>query len=358
LVGGIERADPRLDRLTDLELNVTSPGRPRRGLPWAALRVLLVTNLYPDAASPRRGRFVSDQVEALRALGAEIELFTFPLGSRAYLSAVRPLRRRLSEASFDVVHAHYGLCGWTAARAGASPLLVTFHGTDVRHPLSGRVSRSVLRKLDLAAGVSSSIFRAEAGRPGLDPPPGTAAVLPAGVDLSRFSPAPRAAARRRLGLEEDGRYLFFPADPARTVKRADRAREVAGMTGATLLTAGEIDPQRMADHINAASAVLVTSDSEGFGLAALEALACEVPVLSTPVGIAPLALAGLPGCLAEPFDATRWAAVASSHLEADDPRVERGAEAAAAFSATRMAERVLAAYEGLAARRRDGGANT
>lgn len=321
------------------------------------MKVLLVTNLYPDAAAPRRGRFVRDQVEALRALGAEIELFTFPLGSRAYLRAVHPLRRRLSETSFDVVHAHYGLCGWTAARAGASPLLVTFHGTDVRHPLSGLVSRSLLGKLDLAAGVSSSIFRTEGGRPGLDPPPGTAAVLPAGVELSRFSPSPRREARRRLGLEEAGRYLFFPADPARPVKRADRAREVAKRTGATLLTAGEIDPERMAAHINASSAVLVTSDSEGFGLAALEALACRVPVLSTPVGIAPLALAGLAGCLAEPFDAARWAELAARHLDAGDPRVEQGEEAAAAFSATRMAERVLAAYEGLAGRKEAGPAD-
>lgn len=354
MVGGIERIDPCLARLTDLELNVTSPGRPRGGLPWAALRVLLVTNLYPDAASPRRGRFVSDQVEALRALGAEIELFTFPLGSRAYLSAVRPLRRRLSEASFDVVHAHYGLCGWTAARAGASPLLVTFHGTDVRHQLSGRVSRSLLGRLDLAAGVSSSIFRREGDRPGLDPAAGKAAVLPAGVELSRFSPTPRHEARRRLGLDPSGRYLFFPADPGRAVKRADRAREVAALSRATLVTAGEIDPGQMADHINASSAVLVTSDSEGFGLAALEALACEVPVLSTPVGIAPLALAGLPGCIAEPFDAVRWAALASRHLDAEDPRVEHGAQAAAAFSSTRMAARVLAAYEGLAGRNQAG----
>ncbi|MFN2613166.1 MAG: glycosyltransferase [Solirubrobacterales bacterium] len=313
------------------------------------MRVLLVTNLYPDSASPRRGRFVRDQVEAMRALGADIELFTFPLGSRAYLGAVRPLRRRLSEESFDVVHAHFGLCGWTAARAGASPLLVTFHGTDVRHPLSGRVSRSILGRLDLAAGSSSSIFRAEGGRPGLDPPPGKAAVLPTGVELSRFSPTPRSEARRRLGLEqENGRYLFFPADPERAVKRADRAREVAALTGATLLTAGEIAPERMSDHINAASAVLVTSESEGFDRAVLEALACRVPVLSTPVGIAPLALAGLPGCLAESFDATRWAELAARHLDAVDPRVEGGEEAAARFSADRMAERVLAAYEGLA----------
>ena len=58
----------------------------------------------------------------------------------------------------------------------------------------------------------------------------------------------------------------------------------------------------MATWMNAADAVLVTSDYEGFGMAAIEALACDVPVLSTPVGVAPYLLAGIPGCLCAPFD--------------------------------------------------------
>jgi hypothetical protein len=48
-----------------------------------------------------------------------------------------------------------------------------------------------------------------------------------------------------------------------------------------------------------------------------------------------------------PFDADAWAAAARAHLEATDPRVDPD-PAAAAFSAERMAERVLAAYSGLA----------
>ncbi len=47
--------------------------------------------------------------------------------------------------------------------------------------------------------------------------------------------------------------------------------------------------------VNAANAVLVPSEREGFGLAVLEALACDVPVLATPVGIHPEALASVAG---------------------------------------------------------------
>ena len=307
------------------------------------MRVLVVTNITPDAASPSRGVFVRDQVAALRRAGIEVELYSFPRGRRNYLPAVARIRRLLRRERFDLVHAHYGLAGWCAWLARARPLIVTFHGTDVRHPIVGRMSRRLERRLDLVAGASRALFAPEAGRPGLRRRPGTSAVLPCGADLDRFRPASRAEARQRLGLDPDGRYLLFPAATFRPEKRHDRALEVGRLTGAEVLTGGAIEAERMPDWINAANAVLVTSENEGFGLVAVEALACDVPVLSTPVGVAPTLLRGVDGCLAAPFDLRRWAELARGHLDAPDPRVA-GRERAQWFSAELMAERVLVAY--------------
>lgn len=310
------------------------------------MRVLVVTNMTPDAAAPARGRFVRDQVEALRRAGAEVELYSFPVGSREYPRATRAIRKLLRREPFDLVHAHYGLAGWCALLAGARPLMVTFHGTDVRHRVVGPMSRRLAPRLDLVSAASRALFAPEAGRRGLPRPAGKCAVLPCGVDLGRFIPRSRSEARARLGLDPGGRYLLFPAAPSRGVKRHDRAAELARLTDAELLSAGAIEPDRMADWINAANAVLVTSDNEGFGLAAVEALACDVAVLSTPVGAAPALLRGIDGCLAAPFDASRWAAVARAHLDSSDPRVA-GRERARWFSSELMAERVLIAYREL-----------
>jgi teichuronic acid biosynthesis glycosyltransferase TuaC len=307
------------------------------------VRVLVVTNLTPDAQAPGRGSFVRDQIEALRRGGLDVELFSFPVGKREYPRATRRIRAILRRGRFHLVHAHYGLAGWCAALAGARPLVVTFHGTDVRHRLVGPLSRSLARRVDLVAGASRALYATESGRAGLPRLAGKSAVLPCGANLERFRPLPRTEARRRLGLREDGRYLFFPAAPWRPEKRHDRAEQLASATDAELLTAGGIEEERMPDWINAANAVVVTSENEGFGLAAVEALACEVPVLSTPVGVAPTLLAGVEGCLVAPFDIDAWAARARAHLQTPDPRVQ-GRIRALWFSDEAMAERVRAAY--------------
>lgn len=307
------------------------------------MRGLVVTNMYPSEERPELGGFVRDQVEALRALGHEVDVFSFtPGGIGSYLRAGPALRRERRSQRYDVIHAHFGLSAWPSLFLRGAPHVVTLHGTDLAHPRSGPLSRAALPFLSLAATVSASLAARVPGAGRRR----RVAVLPCGVDLERFSPLPRDEARRALGLDPSAPYLLFPADPARAVKRYDRALEVAGEV--RLLSYRGVDPSEVPLYVNAANAVLVTSESEGFGLGALEALACDVPVLSTPVGIAPIALRDLPGTLCAPYDPALWRAALEPHLSAADPRVA-GRARAELFSARRMAERVAVAWEAVAA---------
>jgi teichuronic acid biosynthesis glycosyltransferase TuaC len=319
------------------------------------VRALVVSNMLPDAAHPERGSFVRDQVAALRNLaGVDVELYEFSPGPTALALAARDLRgrfgssrralRRLSarrseaeQVRFDVVHAHFGLTAWPTLAVAARVRALTLHGTDLRHPRTRLATAAVLPWMDLLATVSEPLAQELPGRAARR----RAQVLPCGVDLERFRPLPRARARSELGLDPQRPYLLFPADPARQDKRHERALALAGEI--ELLTLGGVDPARVPLFVNAANAVLAPFEREGFGLAVLEALACDVPVLATPVGIHADALNHLSGALCEPFDLARWRDALIPHLRVPDPRVE-GRTSAMRFSAHAMAERVLAAW--------------
>jgi teichuronic acid biosynthesis glycosyltransferase TuaC len=308
------------------------------------VRALVVTNMWPSPAAPQRGVFVRDQVEALRRVpGVEVQVFAFPPGPRALLRSIATIRRSTrAGAPFDVVHAHFGLAALPALAARRGPVAVTLHGNDLFVRRSKLVTRAALPFTALPAAVS----RAFSGNL-----PGAGvrrrvAVLPVGIALERFRAIPRAEARARLGLDPDGPYLLFPHDPARPLKRFDRAREAAG--DVPLLTLGSVPPDEVPYWINAANAVLVPSQDEGFGLSVIEALACGVPAFGTPVGIHPVALHGIEGAFCEEWDAARWRAALRPVVEAADPRVD-GRARAELFSADRMAARVVAAWHEIAA---------
>jgi glycosyltransferase involved in cell wall biosynthesis len=312
------------------------------------VRALIVTNLYPTPEAPARGSFVRDQVEALRRRDdVEVEVFAFEPGLRAYPAAAAALRRRYRGRRFDVVHAHFGLVAWPALLARLGPVVVTLHGNDLFVPRSRAVTRAALPFTALPAAVSREF---SGNLPGAGATR-RVAVLPMGIDLERFRPIPRAEARARLGLDPDGRYLLFPHDPSRPLKRFDRAQAAA--EGTRLLVMGSVPYDEVPYWINAANAVIVPSEAEGFGLSVIEALACDVPAFGTPVGIHPVALDGIDGAFCAPWDAERWRAALRAPLADPDPRVD-GRARAALFSSDRMAARVVAAWRDVVAERTHG----
>ncbi len=136
-------------------------------------------------------------------------------------------------------------------------------------------------------------------------------VVAHGVDAARFRPIDRADARRSLGLRADAEVGLFVGrwdvlkgcdlaaaamDRAPEVEwllalgdaGADRARPIPGR--ARVLE--NVPHDAMPALYSAADFVLFPSRYEGFGYALVEALACGVPVLATPVGVAPDLLSG------------------------------------------------------------------
>lgn len=317
------------------------------------MRVLVVSNMAPDSAHPERGQFVRDQVRALRtATDLEVELQELAPGARALSRGFAELRRASRGARFDVVHAHFSLTALPALAVPARVRGLTLHGTDVHHPRTRLITRAVLPWMDLVVAVSDRLATELPGRRARR----RAQVIPCGVDVDRFRPISRTQARSALGLDPAAPLLLFPADPARPEKRHDLADELAHAVGVPLMSLGGVEPERVPLFVNAANAVLVPSVAEGFGLAVIEALACDVPVLASPVGIHPTALVGIDGTLCAAFDLLAWQRALAPHLAQSDPRVQ-GRARALEYSSARMAARLVAAWRGAMSASRNGEAD-
>ena len=102
---------------------------------------------------------------------------------------------------------------------------------------------------------------------------------------------------------------------------------------------------RIVDYLSIADVLLLPSEQESFGLAALEAMACEVPVISTRVGGIPEVITdGDTGCLSEVGDVQKMADDAAKLLRDDDLRHEMGKKARESAISRYSTDKVIPQY--------------
>jgi teichuronic acid biosynthesis glycosyltransferase TuaC len=321
--------------------------------------VLLVTNMWPDAHRPWYGAFVRRQVDSLIRNGLRCDV-VYVRGYRfsvlAYaVGAVTLAAKSFRRPRYELVHAIAGEALFTAVGYLRAPVLATFRGSDLLGsprrnagvPLQWRLRRTLLRQLArLTAGtvtVSSELERRL-------PPSVRAhnAVIPTGVDRRRFVPMDRDEARSSLGWPLDERIALFAAEPTRPEKNhwlAEAAVETAAreLPSLRLRVVTGFPPEQMPTLMSAADCLLLTSSVEGSPNVVKEALACNLPVISTDVGDVTDLLTGVrPSAVCRPVAAEL--ARALLHC-VDPPRRSNGRELTAALDEDSVAKRLLARYE-------------
>jgi N-acetyl-alpha-D-glucosaminyl L-malate synthase BshA len=307
---------------------------------------------------------------------SEYPLFRFPPYDLALSSAMREV---MQHRGLDILHVHYAvphaLCAYLAREMlpGCSTSIVTtLHGTDAtilgRDPSYRDVIKFGLDKSDAVVCVSRWLeqqTREVFGHVG------PVDVVPNFVDQTRFRPGADVATRRQL--TGDGRPLLLHTSNFRPLKRAVDTVEILARlkSDAVLVLLGDgpdiplvreaavrlgvlhrlrfLGEVPDAETVTAACDVaLFPSSSESFGLAALEALACGVPVVASRVGGLPEVVAhGETGFLEALGDVDSMAARTQQLL--DDAELRRRCGEAAVRRATELfsLEQVLRQHEQL-----------
>lgn len=249
------------------------------------------------------------------------------LGKVRYLLHAPRVRRLLRRLQPDLLHAlHLTSYGFLAGLSGVHPSIVSVWGTDVLEaprlsPFHYLITRYALARADQITATGMRLAEATlryvpAGKP--------VTVVPYGVDLEHFSPQPREAggevvvgAVARLSREKGLEFLLRAVGrlveqgkPLRLVlagegpERARLERLTHGLgLGECVEFLGEVPHEDVPGILQRLDIFAMPSLAEGFGVAALEAAAMELPVVASRVhGIPDVVAEGESGFLVPPRD--------------------------------------------------------
>lgn len=284
----------------------------------------------------------------------------------------------------DIVHAHYAVPHATAAyladqmltsagRASSPRTVTTLHGTDITligsdpsyswvvgfsiersHHVTA-VSESLRRDTVASVGIRRPIEvipnfldceeyrrRPDAALAARMRPRGTEALL---VHMSNFRPVKRVDivldVFRQVRAEIDARLLLIGDGPGRA--DLERRAHDDGLSADVVFLGEEHDPVRW---LSIADLFLLPSEQESFGLAALEAMACEVPVISSDVGGLPeIVRDGVTGFAVASGDVAAMARRALELLRDPVRRTQIARSAAAIVRTQYCTDRIVPLYE-------------
>lgn len=306
-------------------------------------------------------------------------LFEYPPYSLALAVAMQDTAARVG---LDIVHAHYAVPHATSAwiaremleERGDPPvkIVTTLHGTDItlvgRDPSFRPITRLSILRSDGVTAVSE-FLRDETERVfGIDR--SRIEVIPNFVDLERYNRENQPCHRGKLAPE--GEKLIMHISNFRPVKRVEdvvnafarianrmparlvligdgpdrgRAQQTAALAGVKdrVLFVGK--QESVAELLSCADLFMLPSETEAFGLVALEAMSCGVPVVATDVGGIPEVVTdGVNGRLV-PVGDVRALAEAGLDLLQDSGRWHEASTAARAAAERFGADEVVARYE-------------
>lgn len=274
---------------------------------------ILVVSRYKEKYPSRQAPFVTEQAEAIRALGHEIEYY---LVKGSYVKQYFALRKKIKEYQPDIIHAHYGITAIVAELQRMVPVVTTFHNGETHHwyvnLMSSLFSKLAMHVIYVAPHIRQKLYFKVKNY----------SIIPCGISLDECFLKEKTEARKELGWEQDKKYILFGGAFHDLRKNYPLLREAVERLESSTLDASHLDSSNLEWKkieegemlgdiacmemwkrtrrecmlmMNAADVFALPTKNEGSPQALKEAMACNCPIVATDVADIKYMLGDLPG---------------------------------------------------------------
>lgn len=250
---------------------------------------ILEISRYKDNFTNHQLPFVTEQGEALRMLGCDVEYF---LVKGNYLTAVKELKIKIKTFQPDIVHAHYGLSAISAELQSRCPVVTTFHNGETLtrwvNLLSSLFSLRAKHVIYVAQHIRDLCYFKHPNY----------TILPCGVPLDLLPITPYTEARRQLGWSDDKKYILFGGAFSNLRKNYPLLRDALTLlqrTDVEIIEMKSLSRAECALRMCGCDLFALPTHSEGSPQALKEAMACNCPIVATDCADITHLLGDLPG---------------------------------------------------------------
>lgn len=355
-------------------------------------KILVLSNMYPSKRSKTFGIFVKNQVEQLRDNGLHVDVIAIDDPRKQKMNLLKKYGKFFIHSiwnmvvrgrKYKAVHIHYifptGVTGLLYKKILGKKLIVTSHGGDIdqmskKSPLAQKYTKKILEKSDHIIAVGEELKKEIHNHFSI--PEEKISVINMGVNREVFHQGDKAAIRNKLKIPQDDLILLFVGNLIRAKGLDDLVAAYRQMIkqepNLSLHLIGEpkdqtffvelkqladgvesitihdaMDQRNVADWMAAADLFILPSHIEGFGLVALEAMACGLPVVGSDVGGLSYLLANETGIKAEAHNPEDIATKALEVLRNKDMQtslIANGLKKADEFDQRKLISSVISLY--------------